>query len=155
MCSSWTSHFPQNAIESARVVVHGMNDAELRRNKQATECHIQDLNRDPTLPWENDTFEFVTLAMSVQYLTKPEVVFSEMHRVLKPGGMAIVAYSNRCFIDKTVNVWANEVYDGEGHAHLIREYFWHGPEGGWSGLSSVDVSPRQGDPIWLVTAVKA
>merc|ERR1712000_97160 len=89
MCSSWTSHFPQ-AIEGAQVVAHGMNEAELRRNSQATECHVQDLNKDPMLPWGENTFEFVTLAMSVQYLTKPQVVFSEMHRVLKPEGWPLL-----------------------------------------------------------------
>ena len=59
MCSSRTSHYPQE-IEGARVVVHGMNEAELRRNSQATECHVQDLNKDPMLPWAENTFEFVT-----------------------------------------------------------------------------------------------
>ena len=59
MCSSRTSHYPQE-IEGARVAVHGMNEAELRRNSQATECHVQDLNKDPMLPWAENTFEFVT-----------------------------------------------------------------------------------------------
>jgi len=155
LCSSWTSHFPREAIADARVVVHGLNEAELFRNSQATECHVQDLNKESTLPWKNDTFEFVTLAMSVQYLTRPQEVFSEIHRVLKPGGMAIVVYSNRCFIDKTINLWAKEVYDGEGHAHVLRKYFLHSPHQGWAGLSSIDMSPKVGDPVWIVSAVKA
>lgn len=155
LCSSWTSHFPAEVLEGSRVAVHGLNRHELARNALATETHDQDLNKSAKLPWDDGAFDFVTLALSIQYLTQPRAVFAEMHRVLKPGGMAVVAFSNRCFIDKTVAVWANEVYDGEGHAHVIREYFWHSVEGGWSGLSSADVSPRQGDPIWIVTAVKA
>jgi len=155
LCSSWTSHFPEHLMADARVIVHGMNEAELRRNKLADEFHLQDLNEDPFLVWEDNTFEFVTLSMSIQYLTKPQEVFHELHRVLKPGGMAIIAYSNRCFIDKTINIWAREVYDGEGHAHILRNYFSHSPSNGWTGLSSVDVSPKNGDPVWLVTALKA
>lgn len=155
LCSSWTSHFPEQKMQQARVVVHGMNDLELQRNRLATERHKQDLNVHPHLPWKNNDFDFITMAMSVQYLTKPQVVFSEMCRVLKPGGMAIISFSNRCFIEKTIRMWANEVYDGEGHALIIRNYFITSPESGWSGISSVDISPKTSDPVWVVTAVKS
>lgn len=36
----------------------------------------------------------------IQYLTKPREVFAELQRVLKPGGMAVVAFSHRSFIEK-------------------------------------------------------
>jgi len=155
LCSSWTSHFPEEQVSRARVVVHGLNKMELDANKQATERHVQDLNGDPRLPWLDGSFDFVTLALSVQYLTDPRAVFSEMHRVLRPGGMALVAFSHRCFIEKCVHEWVKEINDGEGHAHLICRYFQYGPRGGWVQLSSSDVSPRHGDPLWVVTAVKA
>jgi len=155
LCSSWTSHYPQELLEDARVAVHGLNEAELAKNKQATERHVQDLNADARLPWEDDTFDFVTLALSVQYLTDPRAVFGEVHRVMKPGGMALVAFSHRCFLEKCVRAWAEETYDGEGHAHIVGRYFQHGPKGGWENLSSADASPQHGDPIWLVTATKA
>jgi predicted DsbA family dithiol-disulfide isomerase len=155
LCSSWTSHYPQEQLEGARVAVHGLNEAELARNKQATERHVQDLNADARLPWDNNTFDFVTLALSVQYLTDPRAVLEEVHRVTKPGGMAIVAFSHRCFLEKCVRAWAEETYDGEGHAHIVARYFQHGPRGGWENLNGVDASPQHGDPIWFVTATKA
>jgi predicted DsbA family dithiol-disulfide isomerase len=155
MCSSWVSHFPKDMPDGARVAVHGLNERELAANMQATERHVQNLNENPRLPYEDGSFDFVTNALSVQYLTDPRAVFSEMHRVLRPGGMAIVAMSHRCFIEKAVNIWAKETYDGEGHAHTVCRYFQHGPVGGWTNLSSVDVSPSHGDPMWLVTAIKA
>lgn len=34
----------------------------------------------------------VVIAVSVQYLQKPEEIFSEIHRMLKPGGVCIVRY---------------------------------------------------------------
>jgi predicted DsbA family dithiol-disulfide isomerase/SAM-dependent methyltransferase len=155
MCSSWVSHFPADMPKDARIVALGLNEAEVRANMQATEWCTQNLNENTKLPFESNSFDFVTNALSVQYLTQPQAVFSEMHRVLRPGGMAIVAFSHRCFIEKAVNVWARETYDGEGHAHLIRKYFQHGPVGGWTKMSSADVSPSHGDPMWLVTAIKA
>lgn len=155
LCSSWISHFPEGLPSETRVVVHGLNERELKANTQATEHLVQDLNENVKLPYGDNTFDFVTNALSVQYLTDPKAVFSEMNRVLRPGGMAIVAFSHRAFIEKAVNVWAKETYDGEGHVHVISKYFQHGPVGGWTHLSSVDVSPSHGDPMWLVTAVKA
>lgn len=154
LCSSWNSHLPQDLLEGARVAVHGLNAAELQANRQATERHVQDLNNNATLPWADQSFDFVTLALSIQYLTDPRAVFTEMHRVLKPGGVAVIAHSHRCFIEKAVKLWADETDDGEGHTHVIHNYFQHGPVGGWESMSSADVSPRHGDPMWVVTAVK-
>ncbi|CAE6912758.1 unnamed protein product [Symbiodinium sp. CCMP2456] len=155
LCSSWNSHYPEEALRAAsRVAVHGLNSAELEANVQATERHVQDLNSNPVLPWSSDSFDIVTLALSVQYLTDPRAVFTEINRVLKPGGLAVVAFSHRAFIEKAVQVWAAEPDDGEGHAHLVSRYFQHGPCGGWEKLATVDVSPQHGDPVWLVTAVK-
>jgi len=155
LCSSWVSHYPEESLEGARVVVHGLNQRELWANQQATERHVQDLNADAKLPWDDNSFDFVTMALSIQYMTDPRAVFSEMNRVLKPGGMAVIAHSHRCFIEKAVKAFATETYDGEGHTHTICRYFQFGPQGGWEKISSVDVSPQHSDPMWLVTAVKA
>lgn len=155
LCSSWTSHFPQELMQGAHVAASGLNLQEVSANKQANEHHVQDLNKNQGLPWKTQSFDFVTNTLSVQYLTKPREVFEEVHRVLKPGGVAIIAFSHRCFINKCVNVWAKETYDGEGHAHILRNYLLHAAPGGWSNISSVDVSPRHGDPMWVVTAVKS
>lgn len=37
---------------------------------------------------------------SVQYMQQPERVFAEIYRVLKPGGVVIVTFSNRLFYNK-------------------------------------------------------
>ena len=57
---------------------------------------------DPRLPYEDNSFDIITNAVSVDYLAKPLEVFKEMHRVLKPGGRAIMSFSNRCFPTKGV-----------------------------------------------------
>ena len=43
--------------------------------------------------------------MSVDYLTRPLEVFAEMRRVLKPGGLAVMSFSNRCFPTKGEPGW--------------------------------------------------
>jgi len=160
MCSSWISHLPADQLQgsirsSVRVAVHGLNAQELEANSVATERHVQDLNSDPRLPWDDESFDFVSNALSVQYLTRPREVFAEMHRVLKPGGVAVVAFSHRSFIEKCVNVWAREPNDGEGHALILRNYLLGSVPEGWAHLSCADVSPRNGDPMWVVIASKS
>ena len=77
-----------------------MNEEELARNPVLTEFAVQDLNSSPKLPYADNSFDVITNAVSVDYLNKPIEVFKEMHRVLKPGGRAVMSFSNRCFPTK-------------------------------------------------------
>jgi SAM-dependent methyltransferase len=104
LMSSWVSHLPDD-FEVGRLVGHGMNEEELRANPRLTEYFLQDLNRDPRLPFEDDRFDGVLICVSVQYLTRPVEVFGEIGRVLKPGAPLIVTFSNRCFPTKAVQIW--------------------------------------------------
>jgi SAM-dependent methyltransferase len=53
-----------------------------------------------TLPFDSDSFDAVTIALSVQYLVYPEQVVEEIGRVLRPGGTCIISFSNRMFPSK-------------------------------------------------------
>lgn len=44
---------------------------ELSRNEQLTGFVVKDLNVDPRLPFEDNTFDVITNAVSVDYLNKP------------------------------------------------------------------------------------
>jgi ubiquinone/menaquinone biosynthesis C-methylase UbiE len=57
----------------------------------------------------------------VQYLQQPERVFAEIYRVLRPGGVAIVTFSNRLFYEKAIAAWRDT--SGYGRALLVRSYF--------------------------------
>lgn len=46
LCSSWISHLPDD-IALGRVEGVGMNEKELAANKQLTDYHVQDLNKEP------------------------------------------------------------------------------------------------------------
>ncbi|MED6213848.1 hypothetical protein PIB30_097367 [Stylosanthes scabra] len=49
------------------------------------------------------------------------VVFAEIYRILKPGGVFIVSFSNRMFYEKAISVWR----DGSGYSRvqLVVQYF--------------------------------
>lgn len=156
VASSWSSHYPP-LPNTTRVSVHGLNAAELAANTIAQRRDVVNLNELAELPYANETFDFVTMAASVAYLTKPLAVFGEMNRVLKPGGVAIVSFSNRVFDEKATSAWLNHMDEEVALCSVVRNYFYFGPIAGWQNVSSADVSPHpsRGDPLWIVTAVKA
>jgi len=99
ICSSWVSHYPKD-FKGGNVVGLGMNEYELSENKQLTSFDVKDLNKDPTFPYEDNSFDKVTCVVSVDYLNQPKEIFNEIGRVLRPGGEAIISMSNRCFPTK-------------------------------------------------------
>ncbi|TYI22173.1 hypothetical protein ES332_A06G085800v1 [Gossypium tomentosum] len=122
MCSSWVSHFPKG-YKQERVVGMGMNEEELKRNP-----------------------------VSVDYLTKPLDVFKEMCRILKPGGLAIMSFSNRCFWTKAISIWTST--GDTDHALIVGSYFHYA--GGFEPPQAVDISPNPGrsDPMYIVFSRK-
>jgi hypothetical protein len=90
IASSWISHYPSNFDGSAgRVALLGMNQYELEQNRQGTEQVVKDLNNEPSLPYGDEEFDAVTIAVSVDYLVKPREVFREINRVLKRGTLLL------------------------------------------------------------------
>jgi hypothetical protein len=156
LCSSWISHYPKD-LRAKRVAITGMNVGELKANTQATEYVAKDLNKDPKLPFGDNEFDFITNVVSVDYLSRPQEIFAEMHRVMKPGGVAIMSFSNRCFATKAIQMWVANMNDGPGHCQIVGNYFHFNPGGGWANITATDISadPRRYNPMWVVTAVKA
>ncbi len=104
LMSSWVSHLPLG-LRLGHVAGLGMNGTELAANPRLTEPVVQDLNADPRLPWPDGRFDAVLNALSIQYLTRPLEVYAEVARVLRPGGIAIIAHSHRCFPTKAVRAF--------------------------------------------------
>merc|ERR1712078_174354 len=84
LCSSWISHFPKN-FKAGRVAGLGINAEELRRNEALTEYEVQDLNQKPQLPYEDNAFDFVVNAVSVDYLTRPYEMSQRSSACSSPG----------------------------------------------------------------------
>jgi SAM-dependent methyltransferase len=120
LMSSWVSHLPSD-VEFAHVEGHGMNDSELARNSRLNHYFVQNLNENPKLPLEDQTFDAVICTVSVQYLQYPEAIFSEVYRVLKTDGIAIFSFSNRMFYQKAIAAWRD---GGEAdRVDLVKSYF--------------------------------
>ncbi|KAF8715104.1 hypothetical protein HU200_027658 [Digitaria exilis] len=120
LMSSWVSHLPPE-LKLGRVVGHGLNAQELARNPRLDRFFVKDLNTDQQLALEGASFDAVLCTVSVQYLQYPEKVFAEIFRVLKPGGVCIVSFSNRMFYEKAIGAWR----DGTAYSRvqLVTQYF--------------------------------
>jgi len=150
LMTSWVSHLPAD-LELSGVAGLGMNRIELEQNPVLTERVVHDLNREPALPWPDDHFDAAIVTVSVQYLTDPASVFSQVGRVLKPGSPFAVAYSNRCFPTKAVAIW--QALSSRDHAELIGLYFRLA--GAFSQAQAYDISPGPGsDPMFVVVGHK-
>jgi SAM-dependent methyltransferase len=82
---------------------------------------VHNLNREPKLPLDDQTYDAALCTVSIDYLTKPVEVFREVARVLKPGGVFLVTFSNRHFPQKAVRIW-KELTEDE-RVNLVSEYF--------------------------------
>jgi SAM-dependent methyltransferase len=135
MMSSWVSHLPEE-IKFEFVEGHGMNEEELQKNSRLNHYFLQDLNKDPKIPLPDEDFDAVLNTVSIQYLQYPEAIFSEIHRILKPGGIAIISFSNRMFYQKAIAAWRDA--SETGRVQLVNQYFQS-----TSGFSKPEVIVRQ------------
>jgi len=143
LCASHVSHFPSDVADyTGKRVALGMNEEEIRENGQVDEYVVKDLNADPTLPFPDNSFDIVTNAVSIDYLNKPLSICKEVARVLKPGGAAMFALSNRCFPTKAINLWLR-TNDLE-HVFIVGSYFHY--TGMFKPPSAVEVGPN---PMWV------
>lgn len=120
LMSSWVSHLPDD-INFAHVEGHGLNAEELSKNPRLDHYFVQNLNENPKIPLPDCDFDAVLIAVSVQYLQYPDAVFSEIQRILKPGGKVIVSFSNRMFYQKAIAAWRDN--SEPGRVELVKGYF--------------------------------
>ena len=144
LMSSWISHLPEE-IEYARVSAQGMNLEELNANPRLNDHVVQNLNANPKLPFEDNSFDAVLIAVSIQYLTQPVEVMREINRCLAPGGQCIVAMSHRLFPTKAI--YAFHVLPPDQRVQVVATYM---EKGGLGNLEGLDRSPENADPLWIV-----
>jgi SAM-dependent methyltransferase len=148
LMSSWVSHLPPEA-DYARVVGVGMNADELAENAFLDEWHVQNLNREPRLPFADGMFDGAAICVSIQYLVRPIEVLRDVGRVLRPAAPLIITFSNRCFPTKAIACW--RLLDDVGHLRLIDRYL--AEAGNWCDITTCHPCPaRDGDPLYAVVA---
>lgn len=144
LMSSWISHLPED-VAYAQVSGLGMNQAELEANPRLNDFCVQDLNSTPTLPFNDNAFDAVLIAVSVQYLIKPFEVMAEINRCLAEGGQCIVAMSHRLFPTKAIQAF--HVLSPSDRCQVVATYM---ARGGMTAVEAFDRSPASGDPLWIV-----
>jgi SAM-dependent methyltransferase len=146
LMSGWVSHLPPE-VQYSRVVGLGLDARELAENPFLDEWRVQDLNRDPRLPFTTAEFDGAAICVSIQYLTRPCEVIRETGRVLKPGAPLIVTFSNRCLPTRAIGCWC--LLDDAGHLCLIAQHFVQA--GNWADIRCLDRTPSGGgDPLYAV-----
>ncbi|MBN1832218.1 MAG: methyltransferase domain-containing protein [Deltaproteobacteria bacterium] len=120
LMAGWNSHIPETMIPS-KVVGLGLNRNELEKNRSLTECVFHDINHDFHLPFQSEYFNIVMNTVSIDYMTHPVDIFMEVGRILKPGGLFLVIFSNRMFSEKAVKVWRESSEDER--VILVQEFF--------------------------------
>ncbi len=120
LMSSWQSHIPEN-IDLSEVVGLGLNKQELAQNPRLTDYLVHDLNENPLIPFGNAEFDAIICTASIEYLTKPFDVYRELGRILKPGGVLVVTFSNRWFPPKAIRIWS-QIHEFE-RVGMVTEYF--------------------------------
>ena len=148
LMSSWISHLPQE-LALSRVAGLGMNAQELAANSQLTEWSVQNLNRNPVLPYADSSFDRAMIVVSIQYLTRPVDVLRSVFRVLKPGGAIAIAMSHRLFPTKAI-----AAFQGMQRDDKMKLVGYCLQQSGFTDIEFHDESPPDADPLWILTATK-
>jgi len=153
LMSSWRSHWPAGHRKQSLVGL-GLNQEEMEDNPDLDEIVVHNVNENPVLPFTDETFDAVVITVSAQYLTQPVETFSQVNRILKPGGVFIVSFSNRMFPTKAVRVW--RVSNDRGRVDLVGTYMESA--GNFEDIQGVFLNPDNsppGDPMFVVRSRKA
>ena len=152
LMSSWRSHWPKGHPKE-RLVGLGLNAQEMGDNPDLDEYVVHNVNLEPTLPFDDESFDGVVITVSAQYLTSPVEIFQEVGRILRPGGVFIVAFSNRMFPTKAVRIW--RMSSDEGRMDIVSSYMESAGnlENIRGGLANSEESPPA-DPLFAVVSNK-
>ena len=150
LMSSWRSHWPQGHPKR-RLVGLGMNAPEMEDNPDLDDFVVHNVNEDPALPFADESFDATVITVSPQYLIRPVETFQHVNRVLKPGGIFIVTFSNRMFPTKAVRIWRST--SDQGHMDLVTSYMDNAGnfDEAKAGFVNADESPPA-DPIFAVVS---
>ena len=106
LMSSWDSYLPSGK-KYKKVIGHGLNKEELKKNKILNSFWTQNFNLNQKIPLNNNSIDYCLMVAAWQYLQYPENLTKEVARILTDGGKILVSFSNRAFWHKAPNIWTN------------------------------------------------
>ena len=104
LMSSWDSYLPKGK-NYKKVIGHGLNKNELKKNKILNSFWVQNFNLNQKIPLDNSSIDYCLMVAAWQYLQYPEALTLEIARVLSDEGKILVSFSNRAFWHKAPNIW--------------------------------------------------
>ena len=110
LMSSWDSYLPSEKTYK-KVIGHGLNKAELERNKILNSYWVQNFNTNQVIPLESGSVDYCLMVAAWQYLQYPENLTQQIARILNDGGKIFVSFSNRAFWHKAPNIWTTSTED--------------------------------------------
>ncbi|MUM76713.1 methyltransferase domain-containing protein [Pseudodesulfovibrio sp. F-1] len=150
-------------LAPASVTGLGLSAKEMAANPALTASVIHNPNQNPELPFDEAGFDAVVCSASVEYLARPFAVFAEAARVLRPGGVFVLTFSNRWHGSGALRIWT-ELLEFE-RMGLVSQYFAHTEgfgdvrtisERGWplpaEGAGPAGDKPSVSDPVYAVWA---
>ena len=106
LMSSWDSYLPLGK-KYKKVIAHGLNKDELKKNKILSSFWIQNFNLNQDIPLDSESIDYCLMVAAWQYLQYPENITKEISRILSDEGKIIISFSNRAFWHKAPNIWSN------------------------------------------------
>ena len=110
LMSSWDSYLPSEK-KYKKIIGHGLNRAELEKNKSLNSFWIQNFNLKQEIPLDNGITDYCLMVAAWQYLQYPENLTKEIARILNDEGKIIISFSNRAFWHKAPNIWTTSNED--------------------------------------------
>ncbi len=110
LMSSWDSYLPKEK-KYRKVIGHGLNKQELKKNKIFDSYWIQNFNLNQEIPLDNGSVDYCLIVAAWQYLQYPENLTKEIVRILSNQGKIMIAFSNRAFWHKAPNIWTTSNED--------------------------------------------
>ncbi len=105
-------------IQIKQLSCAGLNEDEMAFNKICNQSFKVDVNNLSSLPFQDTQFDIVLIHAAIEYVINPDMLFSEIHRILKPSGRVIISFSNRSIEEKSIKLW-NQAHEFERPAIVL------------------------------------
>lgn len=158
-----TSHIPSE-ITLGSVTGLGVNASAMDANPALAQRVVHDLNQHPALPFQDAQFDAVICSCAIEYMTRPFEVFDEVARILKPGGVFALTFTDHWIPGKVIAIW-EELLEFE-RMGLVSQYFVRtekftdlhtASERGWERVPDAtdQPEPTESDPIFAVWGTRS